>query len=917
MLEISIVTIFLILNLFVGLYYGAGAKTIKGYSIGEKKFSTLGVVSTITATYVSGDLFISYVTEVYKEGLLFIAAALSGVICLLIIGWYLVPRMVQFSGTLSVAEAMGRLYGKNIQIITACASISLAIGMTAVQVKVFSLIFSHFFHLSDLYAVIISTVVVATYSAFGGIKSVVFTDILQFFTFSVFLPTFALFLLQGFSNIEAIKITLETSSLFNFNQQFSDITNSRFLSHFSLFLWCLIPSLNPTMFQRILISKDYKQARKAFTIAAMLCFLILVCIIFIAVVIFTFKPDLDPNLVIMHAINSCPFIWLKTFAMIGIMAMVMSTSDSWINSSAVIFTNDICKPLMLKVKNEIFILRLFSLFMGAASVILALSEPSLLNLALLSANLYMPVVTVPLLLAIGGIYTTPRGVGAGMLMGGVMVILWKKYLYQITAIDSVIPGMATNLLIILFFYLLGDRNTGLKKLSLTNENKNILLYNIHDKMRKHIELIKSFNLSQYARENLPKKEATFVCFGFYTLLNILPTFGFSSGLYSHCLSLITAIQSLTIFISVVFIFCSVWPVTQKNSYFPIIWYCSVFISLGMTSSFLFLLNPSSELSLIILILNFIVMGTLLSWIETLIMMSLSVVISLNVSYLFIDNLMVSGLNFKMLSTLFLCVSVIITFVRILQNKYLDEKCMRDAFQQRYFDLEKIYIEIDNKTKKSAELGALWEQKVCSERIFVDLLNKSLKICQIKSLLNKEEYHIHQLPIIVYEKIEAPLDLEYYVNILRNFIEFQAKKDRINISIECLVKEITLNISPASIVQIIFSLVNNVADFIPEEETIEVKIDADDVELNITVNYSGFGLTKTDLLRFIKNKKHINPFLLTWPKFFEMLELCAFWYEISVHKNGGQISISRFLSKNVYKMPMIKKNTLKSKYLHSV
>jgi Na+/proline symporter len=142
----TVVILFLVINLLVGLYHGTGVKTVERYAVGDRTFSTVSIAATIAATYISGDLFIAYVSETYKEGFFFIAAAFSGVICLLIIGWMFGrPQMHEFFGSLSVAETMGNLYGKKVRVITALSSIALAVGMTALQIKVFSTIFNHFF----------------------------------------------------------------------------------------------------------------------------------------------------------------------------------------------------------------------------------------------------------------------------------------------------------------------------------------------------------------------------------------------------------------------------------------------------------------------------------------------------------------------------------------------------------------------------------------------------------------------------------------------------------------------------------------------------------------------------------------------------------------------------------------------------
>ena len=52
------------------------------------------------------------ISETYSNGLYFIIPLLGDAFVFLIIGYFLAPRMGAFLGKLSIAEAMGDLYGK-------------------------------------------------------------------------------------------------------------------------------------------------------------------------------------------------------------------------------------------------------------------------------------------------------------------------------------------------------------------------------------------------------------------------------------------------------------------------------------------------------------------------------------------------------------------------------------------------------------------------------------------------------------------------------------------------------------------------------------------------------------------------------------------------------------------------------------
>jgi len=66
----------------------------------------------------------------------------------------------------------------------------------------------------------------------------------------------------------------------------------------------------------------------------------------------------------------------------------------------------------------------------------------------------MPILAVPMLMAVLGFRTSTRGILLSMAAGFVTVVLWSLFLNND---DSIIPGMVANLMVLLGgHYLLGD-----------------------------------------------------------------------------------------------------------------------------------------------------------------------------------------------------------------------------------------------------------------------------------------------------------------------------------------------------------------------------------------------------------------------------------------------------------------------------
>ncbi|XWN34677.1 MAG: hypothetical protein ROO73_03600 [Roseivirga sp.] len=87
--------------------------------------------------------------NIYAKGLYFIIVILGLLIDLLLTG-QLATRMAEFLNNVSVAEAMGTMYGKMVQMITAVCGILARTGVVAVQFKVMAKILFIIFGLGSV-----------------------------------------------------------------------------------------------------------------------------------------------------------------------------------------------------------------------------------------------------------------------------------------------------------------------------------------------------------------------------------------------------------------------------------------------------------------------------------------------------------------------------------------------------------------------------------------------------------------------------------------------------------------------------------------------------------------------------------------------------------------------------------------------
>ncbi|UWW96888.1 MAG: sodium:solute symporter family protein [Candidatus Cardinium sp.] len=347
---------------------------------------------------------------------------------------------------LSLPETIGSIHGQYARIITGISSVCSAIAVIAIQINVISVTISSIFPYNSYIITILATLILIFYSTLGGIRSVTFTDVLQFITFTIIIPLVAWFMfLNTEKSILEIIYFLKDQEKFRFNNLFQ--CNIKLISLFFLLLSYLVGyTKEPTIMQRIYMASDPTQACKVFKISTICHYLIKVLIILISLFVFVKEPHLPLNKVWNYIPTHVPPA-LNGFIAISLLAMTMSTADSHINNCAVITSYDILEkiiPNKLRPINHLKIVKWSSLIIGLLAMILTFYCNSLLTLLKYSLNFSIPITVAPFVLAVFGFRGTSRTALIGMATGVLTILAWNKWVEPDTGIDGSFISMLAN-----------------------------------------------------------------------------------------------------------------------------------------------------------------------------------------------------------------------------------------------------------------------------------------------------------------------------------------------------------------------------------------------------------------------------------------------------------------------------------------
>jgi Na+/proline symporter/signal transduction histidine kinase len=634
--DIAIVITFLILTLAVGLGHGKYVKNIKDYALGGRNFSTAALVATIVATYASGSGFFVTLSKTYSGGFYYVLARFGLGAYFLIVSLILIPRMAEFLGKISIAEAMGDLYGQRVRVITAIAGTIGGIGAIAVQFKVFGSLFAYFFHFPSYIAIIGAGLITTIYSAFGGIRAVTFTDILQFFAFGAIIPLVGFVIWNSFY-YEGLTLSQAVNNpKFNFYSIFSS-TPSELFGMIVIFVYFAIPTMSAATFQRIAIGNNIAQVKKAFFIASIILILIQIITAWIPFLVYTMKPSLNANNLLSYIVETYSYTGFKGLILVAVIAFAMSTADSRINAASVLFTNDICKVFIKNLKNEMFISRLFAFCLGAGAVLLSLLESDLLSIVVLANSFYYPLVTPPFLLTVFGFRSSAKSVLIGMAVGFIVTIIWQIVPIHFENISQKIIGLFVAMLCNAFFliishYLLKQKGgwVGIKDQKSFDKQR----LQTREKRKEFIHSISRFNIKNYLKKQVPHNHMTYTMLGIYFIVCTLTTmYSTHAALLEEGSKVLFIIYQIMLITSTIISMHLLWPLSIKQKIKDIIirtWApIATFYMLIFFSCFFVLVSKFAIIQIALFVLNIVIVSMLFGWLASLILIPIGCYFSIS------------------------------------------------------------------------------------------------------------------------------------------------------------------------------------------------------------------------------------------------------------------------------------------------
>jgi len=440
---VLIVGVYLLAVLMIGLWAGRNIGSLNDYAVAGKGYGSLVIFATLSASFIGGGFSIGNAERVFLIGIANIVALWGFSLKEILVAALIAPRMGRYPDAISVGDIMEVHYGKTAKVFAGIFGFILCAGILGAQVGAIGYIFNLFLGIDRIWGILLGCGIVIAYATVGGMRSVIYTDVIQFIILSVGIP---LTLWVGAETAGGVTAVVEAVPAAHLSLPTHP---AGLVSLAALFLTFLLgETLVPPYLQRLLIGRDVKHLARGTFYSGIFSIPFFAVTGLIGLVAMALNPSLDPNLAMPFVIQQALPLWLQGIVIAAVISIVMSSADSFLNAAAICFCNDIVRPLRknpISPSAELSLARVITLAVGVLAVVFAVSIKSVLGILIYSYNFWAPIILVPLACAILGCRVSRKRFLAGATAGICGVIIWSYLLKMPWEIDGLVVGVFANL----------------------------------------------------------------------------------------------------------------------------------------------------------------------------------------------------------------------------------------------------------------------------------------------------------------------------------------------------------------------------------------------------------------------------------------------------------------------------------------
>lgn len=470
----SIICVFIAANLVLGFWSARRTKDTATFMTADRKMGTGVLIFTTFATSIGAGDMLAYPALGYLQGWSSLHFILAMPVVLIIMAFTVGKRYYDLKVT-TISDLVCRVYGEN-RYLRLIPSICISMGTLswlAGQYSAFGKILNLLTGLDPLIGIFIGAAIFISYTVFGGLVSVIVTDVFQGAFLAVGIVIVFITTTATGGGFVAVQTGLP-ESYSTFLGPVGAITILMFwlnkgLSRFTTFAY----------WQRIGAAKDAKSGINGIALGMLVTAILGIMLALTGMAVAKINPGgmQDPEMIFAQYSVALLPKWVAGVILGALWAAILSTASGHLNSSTTLLGHDIWYRIIHKGKRPeaalLKDLRIVTMVIGVGTLAIAWLIPSVLKL-LVFAGVWLTPPLIPVLCAAifdkKGEKISPNFLIVSMALSAIagfffeMVPALKVYLS-----GGTIPAFLTSLVIIVIGFIVGPTNKQFNDASSTQE----------------------------------------------------------------------------------------------------------------------------------------------------------------------------------------------------------------------------------------------------------------------------------------------------------------------------------------------------------------------------------------------------------------------------------------------------------------
>jgi SSS family solute:Na+ symporter len=417
--------------LFVGAFNARSAeRSPTSFLLGDRGFGAFTTWAALSSTVIGGSTTLVLAALIASRGLPALWLDLAGAMGLAALGLFL-ARRVRATGAVTISEVIGRLYGPGVRRVAAGCVIAAEIVWFALLTQATKTVVVAATPWDPTLVLVATAALFVAYTALGGQRAVIGTDVFQFA-----LMVFAITLLALPLAIASLARTGAPASLLHFpvGPAFSWADAGAFLV-----LVGLPHAVGGDVWAKVLSARDGTAARRAAFGAAGSKLAFGLATAAIALAGTALFPAGEGAALFPKTVLALTGPALAPVVFVAMIATMQSSSDSVLLSAAAATTHD----LLPTRKEDPLFSRLFVVLYGVLGLVVALVLQDLIETFRLGYTLFASSLILPTLVGfMPRVRVAPAFAGTAMVLGGGFAML-ERFAHP-TGWDPVLLGTAVN-----------------------------------------------------------------------------------------------------------------------------------------------------------------------------------------------------------------------------------------------------------------------------------------------------------------------------------------------------------------------------------------------------------------------------------------------------------------------------------------